>query len=75
MNNHGISAGNTNYTANSGYTTASTTNGFWWNGVWHEVRPSAGEDDGPPTGVREPRRPRPSSPAGAVALEVELEHA
>lgn len=52
--------------------TSSTGNGFWWNGVWNEVKPSAGDDDGPPTGVREPRRPKPHAPAGAAALELEL---
>jgi len=50
--------------------TSTTSNGFWWNGVWNEVRPSAGDDDGPPTGVREPRRPKPTAPAaGAVRVE------
>jgi hypothetical protein len=52
-------------------TNTTFTNGFWWNGVWNEVKPSAGDDDGPPTGVREPRRPRPHAPAGAAALELE----
>lgn len=47
--------------------TVTTGGGFWWNGVWHEVRPSHGDDDGPPTGVREPRRPRPTAPAGGAA--------
>lgn len=47
-------------------------NGFTWNGQWVQVRPSAGDDDGPPTGVREPRRPHPNAPAGAVALVPEL---
>lgn len=58
--------------SNSSFTFAS---GFWWNGEWHEVKPSHGEDDGPPTGVREPRRPRKPSPAGAVAVERELVNA
>lgn len=48
------------------------SNGFWWNGVWHEDKPSHGDDDGPPTGVREPRRPRKPSPAGAAVVEREL---
>jgi hypothetical protein len=51
---------------------SSTWSGFWWDGRWHEARPSAGEDDGPPTGVREPRRPRPMAPAGAAELPREL---
>jgi hypothetical protein len=58
------------------YTTNSASGGFWWNGVWHEVRPSHGEDDGPPTGVREPRRPKTPAPsAGAAAIPEELVHA
>jgi hypothetical protein len=44
-----------------------TGNGFWWNGVWHDVKPSHGDDDGPPTGVREPRVPRKPAPAGSAA--------
>lgn len=51
---------------------SATGYGFWWDGAWHQVKPSHGDDDGPPAGVREPRRPRPTSPAGAVAIEPEL---
>lgn len=47
---------------------SSGPNGFWWNGAWHEVKPSAGDDDGPPTGVREPRRPKPSAPSDMQAV-------
>jgi len=56
-------------TYNANTTSAS---GFMWNGTWQEVRPSAGDDDGPPTGVREPRRPKPHAPAGAAALELDF---
>ena len=47
--------------------------GFWWDGVWHPMKDSAGDDDGPPTGVREPRRPRRPAPSGAAAREPEPE--
>lgn len=67
MNSTSSSGGD--YTVN--YTMTAAT-GFWWNGVWNEVKPSAGDDDGPPTGVREPRRPKPNAPAGAAALELEF---
>lgn len=44
-------------------------NGFQWNGTWVDAPSASDDDDGPPTGgVREPRRPRPSAPAGAIAL-------
>lgn len=68
---------NQNYTVTATTSDGSTQSitytgtGFWWNGVWNEVKPSAGDDDGPPTGVREPRRPKPNAPAGAAALELE----
>lgn len=58
--------------AEGGYPGATTT-GFWWNDKWVEVKPSHGDDDGPPSGVRETRRPRPKAPAGAAALTVEKE--
>lgn len=53
----------------SSMTWSSGSVGFWWDGVWHEMRPH-GDGDGPPAGVREPRRPGPSAPAGAAALEL-----
>lgn len=52
------------FTATDPWTTTSSS-GTWW-----LLRPSHGDDDGPPTGVREPRRPHPFAPAGAAALEL-----
>lgn len=60
------------YTTGTSGSTFEFSTGFWWDGTWHEVRPSHGDDDGPPTGVREPRRPGPTPLAPAATT---LDHA
>ena len=62
-------------------TTSSNGPGFLWNGVWHSMtdqmyRGDGPDDDAPPTGVREPRRPRtPLAPAAAAVPLPEMEYA
>lgn len=43
-------------------------NGFWWNGEWHPVDDSKDDGDEGGSGVREPRRPKPTAPAEAREL-------
>lgn len=70
------------------YSTTYSTSGSWTSGIASAVTASMGtitgqvmwdgkpvidDDDGGSSPVREPRRPRPSAPAGSAALEIEQE--